>query len=634
MVLLPQAPTPATKVKSVAKARYLKKEKSKRKKRKQAAVASAPKGDKALKVHAAADSEDDGEAGTSGSESGQAAEGSAPPAPAAAAELDVVMAEPAIEVPARKRKSKVTADDSTPAAAETAEERKARKDRKKEKKRRRVEGEAAEGGELAAAAAQASRTIEVEPPVASSSRSSTSPPPSMSGSRSQSPGATSDRYRSPDGGLAEEGSLPLEPFPHQPPTVPEPTADLLHPLTVPHALSTAQIVSFSHSLPLPETASASASDPVPLSARVLQRLKDLQISSFFAVQTAVIPFLLPPPADTPDGASTVAGLYPLRKQRDVCVSAPTGSGKTLSYVVPIVEVLQKRVVTRLRALVILPTRDLVAQTRETFEAVAKSTGLKLATVTGSQGFATEQSYLVDPHTGGSLVDILVCTPGRLMDHLAGTEGFSLRDLRFLVRAPLLALLCSFATGADLALAALLTRQVIDEADRLLNQSFNDWLQIVLARTREAAHESATTASGGGGATEQLAWEGRPADNSVNQCQKLLFSATLTRDPAKIAALNLVDPQYFIIQDDRDTAKEGGAYAEESFTVPATLKVRRERSLPLHPVTHWPFYSASCRSPSPGILRRLAHLFKTALPALPSPRGCLAHRQCPCLHQVS
>lgn len=56
-----------------------------------------------------------------------------------------------------------------------------------------------------------------------------------------------------------------------------------------------------------------------------------------------------------------------------------------------------------------------------------------------------------------------------------------------------------------------------------------------------------------------------------QCQKLLFSATLTRDPAKIAALNLTDPQYFIIQDDRDQAAEGGVYAEESFSVPSTLK---------------------------------------------------------------
>lgn len=52
----------------------------------------------------------------------------------------------------------------------------------------------------------------------------------------------------------------------------------------------------------------------------------------FTVQTAVLPLLLPPSTKPP-------ALYePFHPPRDVCVSAPTGSGKTLSYVVPIVEV--------------------------------------------------------------------------------------------------------------------------------------------------------------------------------------------------------------------------------------------------------------------------------------------------------
>lgn len=89
------------------------------------------------------------------------------------------------------------------------------------------------------------------------------------------------------------------------------------------------------------------------------------------VQTAVFPFLLP------EGEPRT--LYaPFSPPRDLCVSAPTGSGKTLSYVVPIVETLSGRVVTRLRALILLPTRDLVAQVRETFELFSKGTGLKVS----------------------------------------------------------------------------------------------------------------------------------------------------------------------------------------------------------------------------------------------------------------
>ena len=57
------------------------------------------------------------------------------------------------------------------------------------------------------------------------------------------------------------------------------------------------------------------------------------------------------------------------------MSAPTGSGKTLAYVLPIVETLSERVVTRLRALIVLPTRDLVTQVREKIEEVGKGRGL-------------------------------------------------------------------------------------------------------------------------------------------------------------------------------------------------------------------------------------------------------------------
>lgn len=69
-----------------------------------------------------------------------------------------------------------------------------------------------------------------------------------------------------------------------------------------------------------------------------------------------------------------------RAPGDLCVSAPTGSGKTLAYVLPIVDILSKRVVRRLRALVILPTRELAIQVKETFEAFVKGTDLAVRNI--------------------------------------------------------------------------------------------------------------------------------------------------------------------------------------------------------------------------------------------------------------
>ncbi|ELU41023.1 DEAD domain-containing protein [Rhizoctonia solani AG-1 IA] len=161
-----------------------------------------------------------------------------------------------------------------------------------------------------------------------------------------------------------------------------------------------------------------------ISRRMRERLVEL-------VQTVLLPFLL----------SRKDLHCPYDPPQDACVSAPTGSGKTLAYVVPITEILSTRIVTRLRALVVLPTRELAMQVRETFDIVSKGRGLKIAIATGQHSFAHEQSQLVlvSPPSAihpspqyHSKVDILICTPGRLTDHLHGTPGFTLEHLRFLV----------------------------------------------------------------------------------------------------------------------------------------------------------------------------------------------------------
>ncbi|KAJ4478534.1 P-loop containing nucleoside triphosphate hydrolase protein [Lentinula lateritia] len=333
------------------------------------------------------------------------------------------------------------------------------------------------------------------------------------------------------------------------------------------ALVDADIISPSKTLHIPPDGDVDRG--TGLSEKMRKRLVDLGITELFAVQTSLLPFLLP--SDPMHRA-----LYqPYNPPRDVCVSAPTGSGKTLAYVVPIVEILSSRIVTRLRALVVLPTRDLVMQVRETFETISKGRGLKIGTATGQHSFPHEQAQLVADHStslqgGSSKVDILICTPGRLIDHLKETPNFSLQHLRFLV---------------------------VDEADRLLAQSFQDWLMQVLAATRPPKNplkhilkDLASTTL-----TPRLETTSSPTPDALApaflhllpypdvpsfiterkaaSCQKLLFSATLTRDPGKIAALELRIPKYFIVQGSNPD-EQGDAILDvvtEKFTMPDTLK---------------------------------------------------------------
>ncbi|KJA26267.1 hypothetical protein HYPSUDRAFT_133089 [Hypholoma sublateritium FD-334 SS-4] len=355
-------------------------------------------------------------------------------------------------------------------------------------------------------------------------------------------------------------SLPFFPLPALPNA---PSKSLLALQGLDQALVDAELVSPSAVLPIP---SGKDDCGTRLSERMRKRLRDLGITELFAVQTALLPFLLP----THEPSNTL--YLPFNPCRDVCVSAPTGSGKTLAYVVPIIEALSSRIITRLRALIVLPTRDLVSQVRETMEALSKGTKLKIGTATGQHSFAHEQSQLVQDQISNK-VDILICTPGRLIDHIVGTPNFSLQHLRFLV---------------------------MDEADRLLAQSFQGWLVQVLEATRprpknlsEAGssakedHDSIATSSYSSNVMSpdgiapafmhRLSGISFPSfflEKKASSCQKLLFSATLTRDPAKITALELNNPKYFIIQGGGEKQTEDSTVLDvvmEKFSMPSTLK---------------------------------------------------------------
>ncbi|KAG7089878.1 hypothetical protein E1B28_011516 [Marasmius oreades] len=370
----------------------------------------------------------------------------------------------------------------------------------------------------------------------------------------------------PSRSLSPAAALPSFPLPSLPDA---PTQSALALQGLDQALMDAEVVDPSIVLPI----SRQGGTATGLSEKMQKTLQELGITELFAVQTALLPFLLP-------SDPWQKSLYqPYNPPRDVCVSAPTGSGKTLAYAVPIVEILSSRIVTRLRALVVLPTRDLVAQVRETFEAISKGRGLKIGIATGQHSFTHEQSHLVADRTssllgGSSKVDILICTPGRLIDHLTGTPNFSLQHLRFLV---------------------------IDEADRLLAQSYQDWLIQILAATRppkpSAHYLLEDLVKDANSLWEKAQSRSRARHDALNpaflhllpypdcpsflpekkeiSCQKLLFSATLTRDPAKLASLELRDPKYFVVH---RTPEKGDVLdnsvldvVTERFTFPETLK---------------------------------------------------------------
>ena len=135
-------------------------------------------------------------------------------------------------------------------------------------------------------------------------------------------------------------------------------------------------------------------------------------------------------------------------------------------------------------------------------------------------------------------------------------------------------------------------QVVDEADRLLAQSFQDWLAQVLTATRPKPLPSNPGDSKSPNALPRPD-ASAPAflhllrdtpqihtdldERKEPSCQKLLFSATLTRDPSKIAALSLREPKYLIVQDSAKTTSEDAEegimdVVMERFTMPASLKV--------------------------------------------------------------
>ncbi|HEY4129216.1 MAG TPA: DEAD/DEAH box helicase, partial [Gemmatimonadaceae bacterium] len=97
--------------------------------------------------------------------------------------------------------------------------------------------------------------------------------------------------------------------------------------------------------------------------------------------------------------------------RDVLACAMTGSGKTVAFLLPVLNQLLARPRGTTRALVVTPTRELAAQILEELNSLAVHTPLTAAAIYGGVGMGPQE------HAFRTGVDVLIATPGRLLDHL-------------------------------------------------------------------------------------------------------------------------------------------------------------------------------------------------------------------------
>ncbi len=208
---------------------------------------------------------------------------------------------------------------------------------------------------------------------------------------------------------------------------------------------------------------------LPLSKDTLIGLRDSNFKRMTRIQRIAIPHAL-------------AG-------RDVLGAAKTGSGKTLAFLIPTLEKLYRERWGEgdgVGALIISPTRELALQIFEVLRGLArKHVGLTAALITGGKDFRTEQDHV-------ARMNIIVCTPGRLLQHFEQTPSFHCEDLKMLV---------------------------LDEADRILDMGFENELNSILSHLP-----------------------------STGMRQTLLFSATQTKSVKQLARLSLSSPEYVSVHE--------------------------------------------------------------------------------------
>jgi len=202
-------------------------------------------------------------------------------------------------------------------------------------------------------------------------------------------------------------------------------------------------------------------------------------------------------------------------KRDLLAIAQTGTGKTAAFALPILQLLENSSRKGIKALIVSPTRELAIQINESFTAYGKHTSLKHAVVFGGVPIGNQISAL---RKG---VDILIATPGRLLD-LVNQKAVSLSQIEIFV---------------------------LDEADRMLDMGFiNDVKKIItkIPQNRQTLFFSATmpqeiTGLANGILTNPLKVEVTPVSTTAEKVTQAIYPVA-KKDKASLLIHLLKDPQ--------------------------------------------------------------------------------------------
>ncbi|GFS20140.1 ATP-dependent RNA helicase DRS1 [Elysia marginata] len=177
--------------------------------------------------------------------------------------------------------------------------------------------------------------------------------------------------------------------------------------------------------------------------------------------------------------------------RDICACAVTGSGKTVAFMLPILERLlyRPKATASTRVLILVPTRELAVQVHTVARKLSQHSNIDICLAAGGLDIKSQEAMLrLSP-------DIVIATPGRLIDHLHNSVSFTLNSIEILV---------------------------LDEADRMLDEYFAEQMKEII---RSCAH----------------------------QRQTMLFSATMTETVQELVAVSLRDPVRVFVNQSTEVA---------------------------------------------------------------------------------